>query len=399
MIVLAVFILFSGLLLTSLLLNRDVFTPSKFYILYLLIYFLDIYFNIQNNEVYLIYIYYVIFGYFITIFEAIYLTETKNLSFKKSDYLLNESSVLIFIWLISLVPLIVQVYLIYSFGGIVSYLSSIHLRVIEWQGMGHFLALKRFMPIINIIFLYVGLRFYIRNKKTWWILYAIHFLLLITMGLLSGSRGATLFGFVYILILMNYFYKRTSISKVFFFVSLLLITAATLGTIRNSFVVDDFSANKVDIISSISNAQLTKYGITPLNIILEDEYKDFKFGTTYLSAITNFVPRSIWPDKLDTGGVVLTKFRAGGSYTGSSNYSPGLVAEAIINFGYILGPVISFVVLFVNFLISVFFYKKVKLQMAKRYENNHLFYLFIFIMYLTIPGGLLFGEHTSIYMN
>lgn len=400
MIVLAAFALFAGLLLTSFIINRDVFSPSKFYVLYLFVYFSDIYFNQQYDEVYLIYIYYVLLGYIITFFEAIYLAEAKNIRAVKSEYLPKESTVLIFMWGISLIPVIAQVYIIYSFGGIFSYLSSIHLRVVEWQGMGHFIALKRLMPIINIIFLYLGLKFHIRNNKRWWILYSIHFSILIAMGLLSGSRGATLFGFVYILVLINYFYKKTSISKVFFYASLLLITAATLGSIRSSFDAGDLSSNKVDVVSSISNAQLIKYGIIPLNILFEDEYKDFKFGTTYLSALTNFVPRSIWPDKFDTGGVVITKFRAGeGNYIGSSNYSPGLVGEAILNFGYILGPAISSVILFLNFLISIFFYKKVKLQMAKKFQKIHLLYLFMFLMYLTIPGGLLFGEFSSIYMS
>ncbi|WP_345853972.1 O-antigen polymerase [Shewanella algae] len=400
MISLIAFCLFAGLGLMSLLINRDVFSPSKFYVFYLFVYFSDIYFNKQYNEVYFVYIYYVLLGYIITLFEAIYLSETKNTRIVKSDCLSNESVVLFFIWVITLIPVVTQVYLIYSFGGIISYLNSIHLRVVEWQGMGPFLALKRFMPILNIIFLYLGLKFHIRNKRVWWILFAIHFILLVAMGLLSGSRGATLFGFVYFLVLINFFHRKISVSKVLMYASILLVTAATLGTVRNSFNGNDFSANKVDVISSISNAQLIKYGIIPLNILLEDEYEDFKFGSTYLSAFTNFVPRSIWVNKFETGGVAITKFRAGADdYTGTSNYSPGLVGEAILNFGYVFGPVISTGILFVNFLISILFYKKVKLQMAKKFEKAHLFYLFMFLMYLTIPGGLLFGEYSSIYMS
>jgi oligosaccharide repeat unit polymerase len=400
MIVLVILILYFGLLLTTFIVNRDVFSPSKFYVLYLFVYFSDIYFNQQYIEVYVIYIYYVLFGYIITLFEAIYLAGDKNARPRRTGYLPQESTVLFFLYGVSLIPVIAQVYLIYSFGGIQSYLLSIHLRVVEWQGMGLLLSLKKFMPIINIILLYLGLKFQIRNKKIWWILYSVHFLTLISMGLLSGSRGATLFGFVYILVVMNYFYKKISISKVFIYISILLITAATLGNLRNSFDADDLSSNKVDIVSSISNMQLIKYGIIPLNILIEDEYKDLKFGSTYLSSLTNFVPRSIWPSKLETGGVVITKFRAGEySYTGTSNYSPGLVGEAILNFGYTLGPVIASLILFVNFLVSIFFYKIIKFQMAKKFQSLHLFCLFMFLMFLTIPGGLLFGEFTSIYMN
>ena len=70
-----------------------------------------------------------------------------------------------------------------------------------------------------------------------------------------------------------------------------------------------------------------------------------QYGNTFLSAITIFVPRAIFPDKLKTGGEVLTQYSQGSAYTGTVNYSPGLFVESILNFGYFFGPVFFLIVL------------------------------------------------------
>lgn len=399
MILLFIFTILFILIICSLLISKDLFSPSKFYILYLFIYFGDIFINIQYDFVYTVYIFYIIFGYVIVFFEAIYLRSVTNKFIKNKDILVNEKSILLFFCLISLIPLLSQIYIIYAFGGLISYLNTISMRVIEWQGFGFLISLKRFFPIINIIFLYVGLRFSIKNKRTWWFFYTLHFLLLVCMGLLSGSRGSTLFGFVYLVVLFHFFHKNISIKTLIITIFLLLMTSAVLGNLRNSFDTSDVSLNEISFTEIISEAQLIRYGITPLNILVEDEYFDYKYGTTYLSLITNFVPRKLLPEKFDTGGVVITKFRAGeDSYLGSSNYSPGVMAESIINFGY-FGPFFVILILFANFLVSVFFFKKIKLDMTSSFRSFHLFNIFIFLMFLTIPGGLLFGEFTTIFFS
>ena len=56
-------------------------------------------------------------------------------------------------------------------------------------------------------------------------------------------------------------------------------------------------------------------------------------GKTYVSAITNLVPRSIWPDKFDTGGIEFNEYYLNDKYEGLSYISPSLFGELVLNFG------------------------------------------------------------------
>ena len=71
------------------------------------------------------------------------------------------------------------------------------------------------------------------------------------------------------------------------------------------------------------------------------------YGMTYLTAITNLVPRSIWPSKPDPGGVVFTRDYTNGMYDEFNQYSTGLFPEAIINFGMIGGFIFGSLLLFI----------------------------------------------------
>jgi hypothetical protein len=84
-----------------------------------------------------------------------------------------------------------------------------------------------------------------------------------------------------------------------------------------------------------------KYGLIPLELLLEADNVNRYYGLTYLTAFTNMIPRELWPTKPDTGGVVLTKEYTGDAWGGLSNLSTGIIPEAIINFGRPLGIVVG----------------------------------------------------------
>lgn len=60
-------------------------------------------------------------------------------------------------------------------------------------------------------------------------------------------------------------------------------------------------------------------------------------GKTYLTVFTNFIPRYIYPDKPDTGGISFTKIYTGNKYRGLSNLATDSITEGIVNFGLVMG--------------------------------------------------------------
>jgi len=64
---------------------------------------------------------------------------------------------------------------------------------------------------------------------------------------------------------------------------------------------------------------------------------DYQFGISYIAAITNFIPRSIWSDKPLGAGPRLRNAIYPGSYVvgreGNSSITTGLFTEAYLNFG------------------------------------------------------------------
>lgn len=70
--------------------------------------------------------------------------------------------------------------------------------------------------------------------------------------------------------------------------------------------------------------------------MIENDHEIF-WGVTYLAALTNFIPRSIWPGKPLGAGPRLINMVRPGSYvigqTGNNSLTTGLVVEARMNFG------------------------------------------------------------------
>lgn len=383
-----------GLAIISLIRQKDLFSPSKFYILFLAVYFFEIFINDQSIYVYMTYISYILFGLFFVFIDC-YGKNPVNRSLLKSSGL-NQKRALLALWALTLIPILSQLYLISYFGGLLGYLASIKLRVLEWRGLGVFLVLISILPLVNIIFLMLGLTFKV-DKKSWWILYFIHTLLMVSIAMLSGSRGAVLFGFVYILIAGHYFYRRVSIKLVVTAVCILLLSASALEGIRN-YVPSETEYSLTDSLDMInlSEVKIFRYGIIPLDMLFErEDYKDYKYGTTFLSAVTIFVPRSIWPDKLETGGEVLTQFSHGSEYTGTVNFSPGLFVESILNFGYVLGVIFYSIVMVGMMFFSIYMHRKF-LLLRERGSIKSIKYFYYYITVAMIPGSFLTAEFTKI---
>lgn len=387
-------VLFTTLVIVSFSAQKDIFSPAKFYLVFLTVYLFDVFLSDQKGYVYLAYILYLAIGYIFVILDK----NTNDFGAKSEVplYVLKKRRVQIIIWSFTFIAALAQLGLILHFGGLTEYLNSIRGRVLEWQGLGYLLVFKQVAPLANIIYLIVGLKFKIRDRS-WWILYAVNTLLVVVLGLMSGSRGATLMGLVHILIAWHYFAAPVSKRFVFSSVIILLVAAAALGGMRNYQISDDgFSAASLFEKVNFAEVKIFRYGIIPLEMLIEtQEPFELGYGSTFLSALTRFVPRSIFPNKPKTGGEVLTQHSHGDDYSGTVNYSPGLLVESILNFGYAVGPAF-FVLMMMLIMVALINIRRRFLHRRRAGAISSIKYFYLYLTFLYIPGGLLFAEWANL---
>lgn len=396
--------------------NRDLFSPAKFYFIALITYFFDIFLNPQIDEVYYAYLTYLLFGFILIFLESKMLVNFNSTleKFRKREKPILNNPIKIFstFFLLSAIPIVAQLYLISLMGGIEFYIISMKLRVEAWMGLGHIIIFRDLMPIINLLFFIVVICFNFKFKKATIILYLVHLLLTLGIGLLSGSRSGVLNTFLLNLMVFHYLVKQLRPSFLIPFFIFFLIGASFLGAVRDQLQIDEDSGVKLisddsELSETLGNTSTFVYGIIPLNIIYEERFTNYQYGLTYLTTLTNYIPRSIWPNKPDTGGVIITKFRKKGDYEGTTNYSPGLIAEGILNFGYYLGPVIAFFLLFFVSYIVIGRYRLFTRYLQKHLKTN--FYdlnyniiirsFFLLIILQQIIGNLTVAESNNIGFN
>lgn len=396
--------------------NRDLFSPVKFYFIALITYFFDIFLNPQIVEVYYSYLAYLVFGFMLIFVEAKMLVNfNKNIDkFRKrrKPILNNPVNVFLTIFLLSAIPIGAQLYLISLMGGIELYVISMKLRVEAWMGLGHIIILRDLGPILNLIFFIILICFDFKYRKIIVLTYVIHLILILIIGLLSGSRSGVLNLFLWDLMLFHYLLRQLKpgfLIPIFLF---FMIGASFLGEVRDSLSVREDDGIKLvgedtELTDTFDNTSTFVYGIIPLNIIYKENFRNYQYGLTYLTTLTNYIPRSLWPSKPDTGGVVITKFKKKANYEGTTNYSPGLIAEGVINFGYYLGPIISFLFLgYISFLVFGVYRRLARYLQKNRYSNFlYLNYntiirsIFLLIMLQQTIGNLTIAESNNIGFN
>ncbi len=396
--------------------NRDLFSPVKFYFIALITYFFDIFLHPQIDEVYYSYLMYLAFGFMLIFLEAKMLVNFNSVldKFRKRNKptLHNPIKVFLAIFLISAIPIGAQLYLISLMGGIELYVISMKLRVEAWMGLGHIIIFRDLMPIINLIFFIVLICFDFKHKKIVVLLYIIHLIITLSIGLLSGSRSGVLNTFLLNLMIFHYLIKQLKPGFLIPFFIFFLIGASFLGEVRDSLRINDDDGVKLvgedsELSETLGNTSTFVYGIIPLNIIYEENFTNYQYGLTYLTTITNYIPRSIWPGKPDTGGVIITKFKKKGNYEGTTNYSPGLIAEGVLNFGYYLGPIIAFLFLgFISYLV-IGTYRRLARYLQKNLDSNFLNLnyniiirsIFLLIILQQTIGNLTVAESNNIGFN
>jgi|GEM_PF-1136178 len=391
---LLVFLVFA--VIFSMICNRDIFSPAKFYYLSLSIYFLDIFLSDQNKYIYSIYFTYILIGMLASLFENKLLSKSNSKLIKPNLPSKLPPRFFLTLWCISLLPIISQIYLIHIMGGLDSYGGIISLRVQKWRGLGVLLLLIKFFPVVNLVYFAVGLTYKKKHEKIWWLFYLFHLTIFVFLALLSGSRGFLLFHFVFLLVIYHYLKTRVKIKHVIITGLVLFLIASFLGGTRGQLAKQGILEAALDKPWTKLNLRTFEYGIEGLNIVYSREYTEYKYGTTFFAGITNFVPRKIWPAKFEPGGVVLTKFDRGSRYTGTTNLSPGIITENILNFGYSLGIISGMLMLTLAMILNLCFYAYFINHIGK-FRGLRLVFLLVFYPSIAgVTGHLLYGEFCHI---
>lgn len=382
--------------------NPDIFSPAKIFLFFFMTFHLGVLTADVTQTTILMILVVLSVGLVAAVLEAgrvrqtgssaIPADHTVERSGKPSDWGLTA-----FIWTVSIPALAAQAYMIQYFGGIEGYVNSIGLRVVEWQGLGWARTLIALLTPINMVYFALSVRQ--QRSKRWWLLYAVHFFILLSIGFLSGSRSSILNIFTMQVIIYHYLRSNVKVQIAGFLAVSLVLSAMLLGVIRES---TRFDAGEL-VISSTSDRTLSfqsfYYGVDPLEIISRTEHIPLANGMTFVSLLTNIVPRALWPDKPLTGGVFFTRYYTGDAWEGYSNLTPTFLGEWVINFGWtagVIGFFLSYALLM--FMINRYYYRtiaKTSRELSAAASVDLVIYAHILLAFV----ALMIGEVTNVVLN
>lgn len=377
--------------------NRDPISPAKFYIATLPVYYGGLYGRTFETEVQAIVGGLVMAGFVITEIEHVALRrEARTPTPPKGGPLRLRPRAGMWLWLVSIVPVLIQIYIIAQFGGPSGYMVALKSRVMEFRGLGVFFIIIRLFPWITAVYLMTtfvarpGMRG--AGRKA----FGLHLAFMLGMGFLTGSRSAIVMPLVYLVFVWHYCHRRVGLA-VFLGIGVgAVVGVAFLGALREIYKVDaertvDFSSRNSYFIWSGF-----EYGLKGIEVILRKGVQTTYYGTTYLTLFTNPVPRVLWPNKPDTGGVVFTKEYLDDEWHGLSNATPGLLGEAMMNFGIPVGLPLGFLgLLVINWLVCRVYARTVRVLSLPGWRTTGGFRLCRYVVMLSLGNGLLVGEFTN----
>jgi hypothetical protein len=320
--------LFVLIVLWALLSNHDLYSPAKFFLFSFFIFHVGALAARTSYQLWMLVLLVLLVGASTVLFEALSPLPRRPRYPLELRRHADPPHFLLCIWALSLPALAGELFLLWHFGGLSAYINIISNRVIEFRGLGWAVTLSATLVTWNLAYFVVGLTR--PRSRRWWSLYAVHFLMSLAVGLLSGSRGGTLNVFAMQLFCYHYIRGNVRLRYALALAASLLAFALVLGVVRNAVRFGDqgLSTGFGGGDSSVQYGTF-EYGTQPLQILLDADH--------LMSLVTNLVPRDWWPDKPDTGGVFFTKEYAGNPSAGASNLTPTLLGESVINFGWVAG--------------------------------------------------------------
>lgn len=392
------------ILIYSFILLKDPASPQIMFLVKFGVYFSSIYFLDYRPDVYLIFVLILLVIFLMSSFYLFnlnkFIINTNHTEIKKKLILPTK-----IFWLMSLPSFLATYYLVNKFGGFSQLfdqdglLEVTKLRTSFFaSGLGALKTLISTFYVVHIYYFSYLINLNYKKYKITYILYGFHFLIFLFLATISFSRGTLLGMFVLMGLMWHYERKRISSFMIVAGLSSLMFIALVLGVVRETvtFSNGDFSLNYELKQDGLKKTPMT-YGTFPLQTMLDAEKIDKQYGLTYLSGITIFIPRSIWPNKLDTGGVIFTKDYTN-LYNEFSDFTTGMFPEAMINFGVIFGIIFASLQL----ILLIYWLNSLYVKIIYKNKNNviyhkDIFELLFYIHTLAAVTGLLIGEFTNIF--
>ncbi len=366
--------------------NRDIFSPAKLYIFSFALFFGGVVTGEWESFTWFLVVVVGLVGLVAVVEESKFTIKTTRESVahctaKRSPTALEkppfENRTAMLLWITTAPAILAQVLLVLEFGGIDGYVDSLSYRVQEFRGYGHLTVLISTYSVINLV--YFGSLNARQASIGDWVLFLVHFSGLISFGLLSSSRGGTLNGFVFAVLLYHYQRKRLSLVAASSFVVGLVVVAAALGALRETYKFEGGEfVTGFENTDSIFRVSTLSTGVMPLDLLAKAELKNLQLGKTFVAALTNIIPRDLWPGKPDTGGVVLTVEYAADDWLGLSVLTPTLLGEFVLNFGWVVGIGLFLVCYSAMMTWVVSFYKNIMYrESAQEYYLDIILYLYV----------------------
>lgn len=379
---------------------KDLFAPLSLAVAICGIFFMDLFFSDYDLSVHIVYFIILISLLISSGFYFVKHSRIKNEPRKETiskftipKWGYSDRIILIF-WILSIPSIISQLYLINMFGGIFEYAIAAKMGTKEFWGLGPLKTIiNTIYPVATFYYTYTLIaKPNIRQK----ILFSLYFLIVLVVSLLLLSRG-TLVGQILTMIIIYHLIKsRISMLKISMLIISLLLFVSIYGVVRENFKLDN---NGIDLgltnHENIVKSEWTEFGVFPLEKVLTNNNIEPSYGMTYITLITNFVPRKIWPEKPDPGGVVFTRDYAPGLYDEYNQYTTGIFPEAIINFGIIGGIIFGFFQLTALMLALSYIHIKYFRNKFIVDKPHKIFSLLVYVYSLQTIPFMITGEFTN----
>ena len=371
--------------------NRDLFSPVKIYLVFSTFFYVALYFeDVQIETI-------VSYAFLIQSIAFCLLLERKRGIFSIAVSPVNSARLHKIIWLLSLPSMATMVYFVYDAGGFLPYLLSLAARVETWKGQGHFIVLLNILPTLNLVY-FVAIIKDDNTKFTQRIFYGLHFIIFVVVGLLTASRSYIAIPLLGMCVMWAYLLRPPKLRYVLSLAVFLIAFASIYGAVRNNNgeeLISDFLENKAS--DRFENAQMG-YGVSPLEIVFSSPEKVILGGLSYLTIFTNFIPRSIWPDKPDTAGIIFTKLYTD-DQTGLSYIATGAIAEGVLNFGKTFGPPFGVLINFLVLLCGCVFYNRVISKSTSSGVQVDITLIVAYFYIILAFARFSYGEFTDIFQS
>ncbi len=349
--------------------NTDLFSPIKLYLLTLFICFFDIFLSSYSLDICCIYAGLLLVPLLLIQYESrkakrLFKSLTRFHGLTRINPAASTPNLVALLWAITAIPVASMAYLVSLFGGLENYLRQLVIRPLAFQGLNTFTETA--INLISLLtVLYFGVGIVEGRRGRWWILYSVHFSIAMAILSMSGSRRPLLMPLIMMLTLYHYYRSKISIKTAGVFLMVLLIITSLVGVLRiGQRRPTAFDRDLSDVERESVTAHF-KYGLVPLEVVLNANVLTLHYGSTFVAALTNVIPRPFWPGKPDSAGLTITQDYLGNRWLGASYLNAGLFAESIMNFGLSIGLIVGFVILTVSLLFLVFRYVRVLAGLAR----------------------------------